>query len=161
MRTKKLAITGVFMALAVVGAFIKIQGTIAFDSLPAFVVGGLLGPLWGGAAGALAHLISAIINGFPLGLPAHLIVAGMMFLAVAVFAIVYRRVNKWAAMIAGIIMNGPVSLLPFYFMIGKEFYIGLLPILTIAASLNLVLALVVLTAFEVGLKGNKTYQEIR
>ena len=49
MVVRRLVMAGVLMSLCVVGAQIKVLGSIAFDSFPAFLGGLLLGPNIGAA----------------------------------------------------------------------------------------------------------------
>lgn len=66
------------IAMCVIGANIKLMGSVAFDAAPAFIGTLLLGPMYGAVLGIFGHLTSALLAGFPLTLPIHLIVAGMM-----------------------------------------------------------------------------------
>lgn len=146
MRFKKIVIIAMLAALSAVGALIKIPSpvaTVALDSLPGFVAAGLYAPAVGGCVGAVGHLISALVSGFPLGIPAHLIVAGMMFLAMFVFSVLYRK-NKVLAAIAAVVINGPISLIPFGFLYGWPFFFSMVLPLTIAAAVNVALAMLVL-----------------
>lgn len=154
MKTKKLVLTSLFIALCFIGANIKIMGTIAFDSMPAFLAAIILGPVYGAIVGALGHFLTAFTSGFPLTLPVHLITMVMMALTMAVFAIVYKffsRKNKIIGIILSIvvvvIINGPVSLLalsPLLLPImGKAGIMALLPALSGVAALNVVIAMIV------------------
>jgi hypothetical protein len=73
--TFRIVLLALFIALCAVGANIKIMGSIAFDSLPAFLAAMLIGGKEGAIAGAAGHLFSALLAGFPLTLPMHLAVA--------------------------------------------------------------------------------------
>ena len=68
--TKKLVLTALFIGLSVVGANIKVMGSIAFDALPAFLAALMLGPLWRAAVGAPGPLLPAPQPGLPLTFPA-------------------------------------------------------------------------------------------
>lgn len=107
---KTLVVMALCIALSFVGSFIKISGTVAFDALPAFFAAILLGPLAGGIVGFFGHFFTALTSGFPFSLPIHLVIAIMMFFSCFVFGLVYKKVNPIVGIIAGIIMNGPVSL---------------------------------------------------
>ncbi|MFT8888135.1 MAG: ECF transporter S component [Ethanoligenens sp.] len=76
--TLRISMLAVFIALSAVGANVKIMGSIAFDSLPAFLAAMLIGGPEGAIAGAAGHLFSAMLSGFPLTLPMHLAVAAEM-----------------------------------------------------------------------------------
>ena len=155
--TKQLVITALFIALSFVGANIKIFGTIAFDSLPAFLAALVLGPALGAVIGLLGHLATALTSGFPLSLPIHLAVAIAMALTMYVFGWVHRvmaprttpMMNRLITGAVGTFMNGPVSLgismLALWIIAGRDAAMGLLtmlPFLLIASIANIVLAFI-------------------
>lgn len=74
-RLKRLTLAAMLLALCVIGANVKIMGSVAFDSAPAFLGAVLLGPWFGATLGLFGHLVSAALAGFPLTLPIHLIIA--------------------------------------------------------------------------------------
>ncbi len=78
--SKKLVYMAVLIALSYIGSLIKITGTIAFDSFPAFFGALALGGVYGGIIGFLGHLFTAFLSGFPFTLPIHLVIAVMMFI---------------------------------------------------------------------------------
>lgn len=150
-KTKQLVTMAVFIALSMIGAMIKINGSIALDALPAFLGSIILGPVAGGIIGCIGHLMSAGFAGFPLSLPMHLLVAGEMLVIVAIFGKVYRDGNKLVAIVLGIVLNGPVatflasqlaSILGAEFAGMAMFYAFIVP-LTIAAAVNVILASIV------------------
>ncbi len=161
--TKNIATCGMLIAASFILANVKIMGSIAFDSLPAFVGGLLLGPVAGAIIGATAHLLTALLSGFPFTLPVHLIVAVMMAVTVASFTHTYRSVEKkynpWLGMVAatvvGVLLNGPICiallsqlLLP---MMGKAGLLSLLAVLSAAACANIILAFAVYIAiYKIG-----------
>lgn len=148
---KKLVIMALCIALSYIGANIKITQSIAFDALPGFFAAILLGPLLGGAVGLVGHLFTALLSGFPMSLPIHLVIAVMMFVSCVSFGFIYKKINPIAGVLVGIMMNGPVSLavaaIVYDILIAKGagygMFAGLLVILTIAAAANIVLASVV------------------
>lgn len=161
--TKQLVITALFVALSFVGAYIKIFGTIAFDSLPGFLAALVLGPALGAVIGLLGHLATALTSGFPLSLPIHLGVAISMGLTMYVFGMVYHKMenkvsdgmNRFITGAVGLFMNGPVSLgismLMLGLMAGKDAGLGLLvmlPFLLIASAANIVLAFILYIALD-------------
>ena len=114
----RLVFAALSIALCFVGGNIKIMGSIAFDSLPAFLGTLFLGYGWGAAIGALAHMLSAMLSGFPMTLPVHIITAGMMALTmVGLLATVraLKKKNEIVAYIMGcivaVIINVPLGLM--------------------------------------------------
>ena len=148
----KLTWSGILIALSYVGSLLGliIPGSLAFDSMPAFFGAMVLGPFYGAAIGGVGHLLTALINGFPLTLPLHLFIGVQMALIVGVFAWVCQRGNKITGGILATILNGPVSAatsavvayglgLPFS---GWLLFNTLVVPLTIVSFLNISLALV-------------------
>ena len=76
--TVKLVYISTLIAISFIGSLIKIQGTIALDSMAGFFAALFLGPLSGALVGSMGHLLTALTSGFPLTLPIHLIVALQM-----------------------------------------------------------------------------------
>lgn len=131
---KKIVACGLFVAISMIGANIKIFFSIAFDSFAAMLAGLLLGPIYGGIVALIGHMLTAITSNFPYGLPVHLITAVFMFLAVFFFTNVYKIIfnkfkNRYIALLVadliGIIINVPLSLLV------------LSPLLTISGSISI------------------------
>lgn len=146
MKTKKIVITSLFIAVSFIGANIKIAGTIAFDSMAGFLAALILGPSYGAVVGALGHLLTAAISGFPLSLPVHMVIMVSMALTMFLFGVTYNffcRSNKKSAIIlsslAGVLMNGPISTFMIIPIMGKGI-LAMLPILTLAALLNIIIA---------------------
>lgn len=147
-KTKKMVLISLFIALSYVGSLIKVQGSIAFDSLPAFLGALLIGPAPGAVIGALGHLLSSWGAGFYLGVPIHLIIALEMAVVVYAFGFIYRRFNWLIAIVVAIILNGigsPLSLVPLF---GWGFFSGIVWILLIASMANIILAYLVFKALE-------------
>ena len=159
--TKNLVIVALFIALSFVGSYLKLFGTIAFDSLPGFLAALLLGPVYGAAIGFLGHLFTALTSGFPLSVPLHLVIAASMAITMLGYGYTYKalvnRVPIAAALsitgVVGVILNGPVSLaLSIGIMaitVGTEAAMGLLallPVLVIAAVANVVLSIILFKA---------------
>lgn len=149
MKTKKLVVIALFIALSFIGANIKIMGTIAFDSMPAFLGALMFGPVVGAIIGAIAHFLTALTSGFPLSLPVHIIIMVDMAITMILFSLVYNRFKnknlKLAVILStavGTIINGPISVLCVMPIVGKG-VLSVLPILTLAAIVNIILALVV------------------
>jgi len=154
--TKTLVIIALFIALSYGGSYIKIFGSIAFDSFPGFLAALLLGPIHGAIIGFLGHLFTALTSGFPLSIPLHMVIAASMAITMLVFGYSYKAlINKVSQTstiiitgIVGIFMNGPVSLAlsiaTLAFLAGIEAALGLLallPILTIASAINVMISI--------------------
>lgn len=149
MKTRKLVITALFIAISFLGANIKIMGTIAFDSMSGFLGCLILGPIYGAIIGALGHFLTAATSGFPYTLPVHMLIMLDMALTMFFFGIIHKnfsKVNRYigivAAAIVAIIINGPVSVLMLVPIIGWG-TIAILPILCLAAFLNILIAYIV------------------
>jgi uncharacterized membrane protein len=161
MRTKNLTLAALFIALSYVGANVKILGTIAFDSMPGFLGALILGPVYGAAIGAIGHFLTALLSGFPLTLPVHLIIMVSMALTMVVFSIVYRRIigkrSKSSlavilSIIAAVLFNGPISLLMVSPLLIPTMGIGalsaMLPVLAGVSALNVILAFIAYKALK-------------
>lgn len=149
MKTRKLVIIALFIAMSFIGANIKIAGSIAFDSMAGFLGTLILGPLYGALIGAIGHLLTAAISGFPLSLPIHMIIMVDMALTMFLFGITYKffsRSNKIISIImssiVGILINGPLSVLMLIPIMGRA-VLAMLPLLILAAALNILIAHVV------------------
>lgn len=151
--TKKLTLTGMLLALCVVGSMVKIMGSIALDSLPAFIGTVILGPEIGFFLGALGHLITAVLSGFPLTLPVHLITAGLMGLCMYSYGYARKKVtkryflNRWSSMLIAYVINVPLSLFLLYPLLGQVTYLLFIP-LSIGALVNIMLAEILLSLLE-------------
>ncbi|MBS8263886.1 ECF transporter S component [Mesobacillus boroniphilus] len=146
MKNRKLSWFAMFTALSAAGAFIKIPaviGSVALDSLPALLAAGLLGGPAGAAVGGIGHLLSAMAAGMPLG-PFHFLVAGEMALLVYLFGVLYKNGKRWSAGALFIMGNSFAAPLPFIIIMGKSFYIAIVPSLFLGSVLNTILAYVVL-----------------
>lgn len=143
-KTALLVKLALLTALSVVGSYLKFPspvGSIALDSLP-----GYLGALvFGGEAGALilalGHLLSALNSGFVLG-PLHLLIALMMGGCGYIF-IYLKKKNIYLAVLLTTLINGIASaavLIPF---LGRAFFYGTAPLLSLAAFVNILLAVII------------------
>ena len=142
---------GVLIALSAIGAMIKIQGTIAFDSLPGYFAALYIGPGAGALVAALGHLLTAMTSGFPLTLPMHLMLMGVMGITAFIFGVLGNKANGILACIVATILHGPVSTLiaavtasalgmPFS---GSAMFNALVIPLTVASAANIVLAYII------------------
>lgn len=146
MSTKTVARVGIFIALSVVGAFLKIPsptGTVAFDSAPGYFAAAAFG---GGQAAliiSIGHLVSSALVGFPLSLPVHFLIAAQMALFAWLFGYLLRKVNAYAAVILTGLANGvlaPLSLVP---LNGWPFFTALLLPLLVGSFANVIAAYII------------------
>lgn len=134
---------GLLTALSLAGALVKIPsllGTPALDSAPSYLAALAFGGTEGALVAALGHLATALYAGFPLSLPIHLAVTGLMALAALATAWAYRRWGLLAGIVAGVLVNGllaPAALIP---VLGLPFFQAATPVLLVASGLNLALA---------------------
>ncbi len=159
----KTILMAMFIAISAIGSVIVVQGTIAFDSMAAFLGALVLGPVYGGVIGIIGHMLTAYLSGFPLTLPVHFLVGGMMFVSCWSFGWVYRwseklfnfQVSGIVGVFVAVLLNGPISLalvsLYMQSFVGvpfKAFFIPMFPALTLAAAVNVILAIVVYKALK-------------
>ena len=146
MSTKKVVLVGVFIALSVVGAFLKIPsptGTVALDSAPGYFAAAAFGGVEAVLIISLGHLISSAIVGFPLTLPIHLLIAAQMAVFALIFAFLMKKANGYAAVIITTLANGilaPLTMVPIF---GWGFFYGMLIPLLVGSLVNILLAYLV------------------
>src|SRR5690554_4007232 len=92
-KTRRLVYTAILVALSFVGAQVKIMGSIALDSLPAFFAALLLGPTSGAIVGGLGHLLTAMTSGFPMTLPIHILLIFTMGFVCCLYGYLNSRIN--------------------------------------------------------------------
>lgn len=141
---KYLSWLAMFTALSVVGAAIKVPAivaSVALDAFPALLAAALLGGGAGAIVGAVGHLLSALLGGFPLG-PMHFLIAGEMAVLAWIFGGIYRKKLRLLAGGIFVLGNSLAAPLPFIFLISKAFYVAMVPSLLIGSLLNTVIALV-------------------
>jgi uncharacterized membrane protein len=154
-KTLLVARISVFTALCVVGSFIHPPSpmqTVAFDSAPGFFAALYFGAIDGALATGIGHIVTSIINGFPLGVY-HLPVAFGMALAGGAMGLVNKVNKKWGfipAAIIGVAINTAfvVVVVP---LIGWAAALAFVPFLLLAASLNAIIAALV----YVGVRGRR------
>ncbi|PEL05180.1 ECF transporter S component [Bacillus sp. AFS017336] len=153
LNTKRIVLLSLFIALSAVLSNIKIVYSIAFDSLPAFLAAIILSPIAGGIVGALGHLLTAFTSGFPFTIPVHLFIALQMLVIVWIFGVLFKKINKYIAIIVAIILNGPVATIlsglliaylnhSFTFKTVSSFFMLMVVPLTLASAVNIVLAFI-------------------
>ncbi|MEH7010479.1 ECF transporter S component [Neobacillus niacini] len=163
MKSRMLSLLALFSALSAVGAAIKIPaivGSVAFDVFPALIAAALLGSGAGAIVGALGHLLSALIVGFPLG-PLHVLIAIEMAALVFIFAVLYKRNKKISASIIFILANSFAAPLPFIFFMNKAFYVALVPSLLIGSIINTVIALVAIPRLKALVKQDLIKKDVK
>ena len=151
--TSRLVYASMFIALSFIGSLIKIQGTIALDSMSAFFASLFLGPVLGAIVGALGHFLSAFTSGFPLTMPIHIIIMMEMAVVVYLFGVLYKKYNPILANIVAIVLNGigavlvlaPITKLLGFPLSGKAFIYAMTIPLTLASAVNIVLASIIFT----------------
>ena len=142
---------GVLIALSAIGAMIKIQGTIAFDSMPGYFAALYISPIAGAIVAGLGHFLTANTSGFPMSLPMHLMLMVVMGIVAYIFGFIGNKINGVIACVVATILNGPVCTviaaitakalgLPFS---GAAMFTALVVPLTIASAINIVLAFIV------------------
>ncbi|EHO49978.1 ECF transporter S component [Lentilactobacillus kisonensis] len=148
---KRVVLAAMLLALCVIGANVKIMGSVAFLPAPAFLGAILLGPIFGGFLGVFGHLVSAALAGFPLTLPIHLIIAVAMGICMLVFGWLRQRLGKETikgviiADIVGYAINVPIELVLMYPLLKQAVYVYFVP-LTIATILNLIVCEIIYAA---------------
>lgn len=142
MKTKQITLMGIFIAMSVIGSFIKIPaitGTPALDSAFAFIAGILLGPQYGALVAFLGHMATALTVGFPLSLPIHILIAIEMAVIVAIFAKLNKR-HKALSYFVAVVLNGIISPASFIPIFGMGFFVAMVFPLLIASALNISVA---------------------
>lgn len=143
----------VLSALSVIGSLIHLPSpipTVAFDSSPGFFAALYFGAADGALVSGIGHLITSIVNGFPLGI-FHLPIALGLAAAGAVIGMINKPELGWSivvALAAGVAINSGlvVVVVP---VLGWASSLSLVPFLIFASSMN---ALVAAAAY-VGVKG--------
>jgi uncharacterized membrane protein len=152
----RVARISIFTALSVIGSFITpypLISTIALDSSPGFFAALYFGVTDGLIITGLGHIVTAVINGFPLG-PLHYIIALGMAVAGGAMGLVNKTNKKWGfipASMAAVAINTVLSLImvPTLGFAATITYVTV-PLL-LAASLNAVLASII----YVGVRGRR------
>lgn len=138
-KTRKLTLMAIFIALAFVGALIKIPspiGTVGFDSTAGYLSVLYIGYLPGATVTALGYLLIAASAGFPLGL-LTIVVAIEMFLIAMAYKYFYE-INVVLGLSISTILNGVIAPLIVLPLGGWGLYVGLIPSLTVASFANLI-----------------------
>lgn len=141
----------IFSAVSTALGLVKIPGpagSIALDSAPAFFAALYFSPRVGALVGFIGHICSAATAGFPFG-GLHVYVAIEMFAWVLIFGYLssFKKTIPFIGLagIIAIILNGIIS--PLLLTITPVFNLeikvaqGLMPFLSVAAAINVVLAI--------------------
>lgn len=143
---KKAAWIGLFTALSVVGASLKIPaiaGSVALDAFPALIASVILGGGAGALIAGMGHFLSALLAGMPLG-PFHLLIALEMAVLVWIFGSLYRAGKRRLAGLLFFFGNAFAAPLPFLFLMSAEFYLAIVPSLVIGSLLNVAIGLLLI-----------------
>lgn len=143
---KRAAVIAAFVALSAVGAMIKIPGplaSVALDSAPGFFSALAFGGLEGMIVISMGHLLTAGMAGFYLTLPVHLAIAAEMALFALIFRFVNKKIGLIPAVIVGIVLNGVIAPFVLYPGGGIAAVVAAIPILTIGSAVNIIVAAVV------------------
>lgn len=146
--TKNIVEIGLLIALSYIGSFIKVQGSIALDSMAGFFASLYIGPLAGALVAGLGHLITAINSGFPGSLPMHIWLVFAMGLTAYIFGLAYRKLGPILAIGLASLINGPGTLVVSSLIAqatgiqpsAKAFFLMLVAILSLASFVNISLA---------------------
>jgi len=113
--------------------------------------------------GFIGHLFTAMLSGFYLGIPLHIVIAVSMAITMFGFGFIYKvldgkvrqPVNLAITGVVGVILNAPVSLAmsiaALTIMVGREAGFGLMalfPVLLLGAVINVVLAILLYVALR-------------
>lgn len=149
MTAKRISYLALFIALSVIGGLITLPspvGSIALDSFPALIAAVWIDKNSGAIVGTVGHLMSALLSGFVLG-PFHIMIAIGMGIIVWVFGHLYQSFKPIIPNTFFIITNGFILPLPFIFIMGFPFFLGILPSLVIATVLNLIISALLIPRF--------------
>lgn len=140
---RRVARMAIFIALAAVGALIKIPsptGTVALDAAPGYFSAISFGWLEGGIVSLFGHLLTAATTGFPLGIPIHILVGFEQFVWATAYWFVKEKVNLWLGAVVATFLNGVVGALTAILIGGVGLFVALLPGLVLASAINAFLA---------------------
>ena len=140
----RLARISALSAMSVIGSFIHFPApipTIAFDSSPGFFAALYFGVGDGALVSGIGHLVTSILNGFPLGI-LHLPIALGLSVAGATIGLINRLERSWSflpALAAGIAINTGLVIIVVP-SLGWAATLSLVPFLLLASSINAAVA---------------------
>lgn len=152
-RSYRLARISALSALSVIGSLIHLPSpipTVAFDSSPGFFAALFFGAGDGALVSGIGHLVTSILNGFPLGV-LHIPIALGLGLAGATIGWINQLEQRWAfvpALVAGIGINTGLVVIAVP-QLGWAATLSLVPFLLLASSVNAAVA----GAAYVGVRG--------
>ncbi|MGV8146949.1 MAG: ECF transporter S component [Alkaliphilus sp.] len=148
MKTKKLVLTALLIATSFLGAYVHFPGTtIALDSMPAFFAALMINPFVGLLVGVFGHFFTALLRGFPMSLPVHMMIMFGMAITMLAFGYTYKMVKATEkikliiAMAVGMLFNAPIVLMLVSLVIGWGIF-AMLPILLVGAFVNIFIAVI-------------------
>ncbi|HHX26237.1 MAG TPA: alpha-ribazole transporter [Firmicutes bacterium] len=154
---RRVARIAIFIALAGVGALIKIPspiGTIGLDSAPGYFSALAFQPVTEGSiVAAIGHLLSAGVVGFPLGIPLHLFIAVQMAAYAAIYGWSARKIGIIPAIIIASLLNGILASFTVLPVGGMGLVMSLIVPLTITSAVNIVIAAIAHKIVGAGLGG--------
>jgi uncharacterized membrane protein len=147
----RVARISIFTALSVIGSLITPYPpipTIAFDSSPGFFAALYFGVIDGAIIAGLGHIVTSIMNGFPLG-SLHYVIAIGMALAGTAMGLMNKTNKKWGFIpgaIAAVAINTALSVILVPTMGWAATITNVTIPLLMAASLNAALAAILYVA---------------
>lgn len=146
MSVKRLSIIGILIALSFILANIKFSGSIALDSVPAFLALFVYKNKDAAFIGSIAHLLSAALAGFVLGVLTHIVIAILIFIMLLLASYLMKIKNKFNWLYTSIfliIFNSFLSPLVLFFFIpfSMSAYWAMASILVLATAINVIVAL--------------------
>jgi hypothetical protein len=93
-------------------------------------------------------MFSALITGFPLTLPVHLLIAVATFVWVGAFGWVARRINIWVAIPVGILLNGVGGAALLIPIAGIGAFTALVLPLVVGSAINIIIATAVVKVLD-------------
>lgn len=150
--TKTITLLALFCAMSTIGANIKLAGSIALDALPAFLAAMLMGGIPGAITGAVGHMLSASLAGFPFTPLLHIVIALEMAAICFVTGLMVHKWKRsiWLSAILAFVLNAFVSpaILIIWPGMGLPAYIGALGPLTLASAVNAGIAAILAYALQ-------------
>lgn len=144
MKTKELTIIALLIGLSLILSYVKFFGSIALDSVPAFVALLLWKDYKAGLIGGIGHIFTALTSGFIFGLFTHILIAILMFVMLFLAAKIIRKHSTIFTFIFILFVNALVMPFTIFIMtpFSMEMYMSLVLMLSLAVIVNLSIAYV-------------------